>query len=113
MFVQPNEKTFKCPKCGMEFVTLGFSNRSYRMPLFLGCKFYECEINPESEEFMKVAGELVENKLKPGVIGIKNCSDRKWRAKMPDGVFYDIAPGKGFPVWQGLEIDFGQIKAQI
>ena len=113
MFVQPTDKTFKCPKCGMEFATLGFSNRNYRMPLYLGCKFYECEIIPESEEFMKVAGELVENKLKPGVLGIKNCSDRKWRAKMPDGVFYDIAPGKGFPVWHGLEIDFGEIKAQI
>jgi len=82
-------------------------------PLYLGCKFYECEIVPESDDFTAVAGELVENKLKQGVLGIKNCSDRQWKAKMPDGVFYDIAPGKGFPVWQGLEIDFGEVKAQI
>jgi hypothetical protein len=32
---------------------------------------------------------------------------------MPDGAFYDIAPGKGFPIWQGLEIDFGGITASI
>jgi hypothetical protein len=32
---------------------------------------------------------------------------------MPDGVFYNIESGKGFPVWPGLEIDFGNIKAQI
>jgi serine/threonine protein kinase len=113
MFIHQNEKTFKCPKCGMEFVTIGFSNRDYRTPLYLGCKFYECEIVPESDDFTAVAGELVENKLKKGVLGIKNCSDRQWKAKMPDGVFYDIAPGKGFPVWQGLEIDFGEVKAQI
>jgi hypothetical protein len=113
MFVQPNEKTFKCPKCGMEFASLGFSDRKYRMPLYLGCKFYECEISPDSDDFTKIAGELVENKLKPGMLGIKNCSERNWKAKMPDGTFYDIAPGKGFPIWQGLEIDFGEIKAQI
>ncbi len=113
MFVQPNEKSFKCPKCGMEFATLGFSNRETRMPLYLGCKFYTCEILNDSDDFTTVAGELVENKLKPGVLGIKNCSELKWRAKMPDGEFYDIPPGKGFPIWQGLEIDFGEIKAQI
>ena len=113
MFIHQNEKTFKCPKCGMEFVTIGFSNRKYRTPLYLGCTFYTCEIIPESDDFTAVAGELVENKLKPGVLGIKNCSDRQWKAKMPDGKFYDITPGKGFPVWQGLEIDFGEVKAQI
>ena len=71
------------------------------------------EITPESDDFTTVAGELVENKLKPGVLGIKNCSERMWKAKMPDGTFYDISPGKGFPIWQGLEIDFGGITAQI
>lgn len=113
MFIKQENDTFKCPKCGMEFNTLAFSNRKHRMPLYLGFKFYECEIRPDSEEFMKVAGELVENKLKAGMLGIKNCSDTKWRVKMPDGVFYDIAPGKGFPIWRGLEIDFGEIQAKI
>ncbi len=113
MFQKPDEKTYKCPKCGMEFGTLGFSNRSYRMPLYLGCKFYKCEIDPESDDFLSVAGELVENSLKPGVLGIKNFSEKTWRVKMPDGVFYYVESGKGFPVWPGLEIDFGDIKAQI
>lgn len=113
MFVEESETKFRCPKCGMEFATMGFSHRTTRLPLYLGCKFYACDISPDSEDFMTVAGELVENKLKPGVLGIKNCSEFKWKAKMPDGVFYDIFPGKGFPVWQGLEIDFGQITAKI
>jgi hypothetical protein len=83
------------------------------MPLYIGCKFYNCEIDPDSDDFLTVAGELVENTLKPGVLGIKNVSGRTWRVKMPDGTFYNIDPGKGFPVWAGLEIDFGNIKAQI
>ncbi|SDA22098.1 Protein kinase domain-containing protein [Ruminococcus sp. YE71] len=107
MYEKPNEKTYRCPRCGMEFATLGFNNREYRMPLYVGCRFYECEIDPNSDDFLNIAGELVENKLKPGVLGIKNCSDKSWRAKMPNGQMADIAPGKGFPIWQGLEIEFG------
>ena len=113
MFERPDINTFKCPKCGALFGTLKFSNRKYRMPLYLGSVFYECEIDPESEDFQSVAGELVENRLKPGVLGFKNTSTRTWRAKMPDGMFYDIAPGKGFPVWQGLQIDFGEVQASL
>lgn len=113
MFEKVDDKTYRCPKCGMEYITLGFSNRSWRMPLYLGCKFYECEIDSTSDDFLVAAGELVENKLKPGVLGIKNLSEKTWRVKMPDGIFYDIAPGKGCPIWQGLEIDFGEVKAQM
>ena len=113
MYETPDEKTYRCPKCGMEFATLNFSNSDYRMPLYLGCRFYECEIDDTSDDFLSVAGELVENKLKPGVLGIKNCSEKNWRVKMPDGIFYNIGPGKGFPIWQGLEIDFGGVTAKI
>ncbi len=113
MFENVNNNAYRCPKCGAEFVSLAFSNRDYRIPLYVGSKFYECEVNPKSDDFQKVAGELVENKLKPGMLGIKNCSEKVWRVKMPDGVFYDIAPGKGFPLWKNLEIDFGEVNAHI
>ena len=113
MFVKPDDKTYKCPKCGMEFATIGFSNRDYRLPLYVGCRFFKCETQTDSDDFLSVAGELVENKLKPGVIGIKNCSDKVWKVKMPDGEKYDIAPGKGFPIWAELEIDFGDVVAKI
>ncbi len=83
------------------------------MPLYLGCRFYQCEIDYNSDDFVTVAGELVENKLKPGVLGIKNCSDRKWRVRMPDRIYYDIEPGKGFPIWKGLAIDFGSVTAEF
>ena len=113
MFEQNSDTTYKCPKCGAQFATLAFSNRDYRIPLYFGAKLYECEVDPESDDFQTAAGELVENKLKAGMLGIKNTSKKTWRAKMPDGVFYEIPPEKGFPIWDGLEIDFGSVKATI
>lgn len=113
MFEKVDDASYRCPKCSAEFVSLAFSNRDYRIPLYVGSRFYECEIDPKSDNFQKVAGELVENKLKPGMLGIKNSSEKVWRVKMPDGVFYDIAPGKGFPLWKGLEIDFDGVNAHI
>lgn len=113
MFNQPDEMTYSCPKCGMTFATIAFSNCDHRIPLYLGRKFFECDIYSDCDDFLEVAGELVENKLKPGILGIKNCSGKTWRVKMPDGLNYDIAPGKGFPIWKGLEIDFGDVLAKI
>ena len=47
------------------------------------------------------------------VIGIKNLSQKTWRAKMPDGQFYNVLPGKGFPLWGGIVVDFGGVTARI
>ena len=113
MFNTLGDFAYKCPKCGTEFVTLAFSNRDYRVPLYLGCKFYACETEVASDDFYTVTGELVENKLKPGMLGIKNLSDKTWRAKMPDNQFYNVAPGKGFPLWGGIVVDFGGVTARI
>ena len=113
MFEMQDDVTYRCPKCGTTFATLGFSNLEYRLPLYIGSKFYECEIDPNSDDFLSVAGELVENKLKPGILGIKNISEKTWRAKMPDGMHYNVEPGKGCPIWKGLEIDFGSVVATI
>ncbi|MDE6519030.1 MAG: protein kinase [Ruminococcus sp.] len=112
MFEMPDKKTYKCPKCGMKFATIGFSNNSDRIPLYLGKKFFECEIYSDCEDFLNLAGELVENKI-TGKLGIKNCSEKSWKVKMPDGIYHEVAPGKGCPIWKELEIDFGEVTAKI
>lgn len=113
MFEKPDDISYRCPKCGMSFATMEFSNSDFRIPLYLGRQFYECDIYSNCDDFLSIAGELVENKLRPGILGIKNLSTQNWNVKMPDGKFYNIAPGAGFPIWKGLEIDFGEVKAKI
>lgn len=113
MIGNSQDKSFRCPKCSTEFATIKFSNRNFRMPLYIGSRIFQCEIDPSSDDFLSIAGELVENKLRKGLLGIKNCSGKKWSVKMPDGMFHDVLSGKGFPVWQGLEIDFGKVQAKF
>ncbi len=113
MFEKHDEFTYRCPKCGMMFPTMSFSNMDFRIPLYMGRRFFECEIDSECNEFLNVAGEIIENKLNPDVLGIKNCSEKIWKVKMPDNNFYVIAPGKGFPIWNNLEIDFGNVTAKF
>lgn len=113
MLGKPEDEVFTCPVCRIKFASMKFTNRIYRMPLYIGCKIFECDINPASDNFLDVAGELVENKLQKGLMGIKNLSNRKWQVRMPDGIVHEVATGKGFPVWQGLEIDFGKVKAKL
>lgn len=108
-----DDEVFTCPVCGIKFASMKFTNRVYPMPLYIGCKIFECEIEPYCEDFLKIAGELVENKIQKGLMGIKNVSDKKWKVRLPDGLFHDITSGKGFPVWQGLEIDFGKVRAYL
>ena len=94
-------------------MTLAFSNCNYRVPLYIGKKFFACETVAGSDDFQKVTGEVVENKLKKGMMGIKNLSGNTWNVKMPDGKIYKIENGRGFPIWPGLSIDFGGVTAHI
>ncbi len=109
----PSTHFFICPKCGSEFASLAFTHLDYRLPLYIGCKLYACQTTIGSDDYTTVTTELVENKLKPGMLGLKNLSKDVWQARMPDGKYYPVAPDKGLPLWQGIAIDFGGVKAYI
>lgn len=113
MFEEIDGHTLRCRRCNSEFLTMEFSSLKYRIPLFLGCKFYACDTDPTTDDYKTVTGILVENKLKPGVVGIKNMSQNSWRVKMPNEQFYEVAPGRGFPLWNGIVIEFGEVTARI
>ena len=61
-----------------------------------------------------MTGEVIENRLKKGLYGIKNLSRQPWSALFPDGTVKTVGPGKGVPIWKGLKIDFSDtIHAEI
>jgi hypothetical protein len=102
-----------CTRCKSEFSSLLLSKSNYEIPIYEGCKLYECDTVKLSDKFDKVVGEVIENKIHRGVFGFKNLSDSVWKAKMPNGEFKNINPNCGFPIWSGLEIDFGDTTAKI
>lgn len=112
-FEQCEGNMLRCGKCGSLIATLKLSNADYRIPVYMGRRFYSCETDSASDDFRSVTGEVVENKLKKGMLGIKNLSGKSWKVKMPDGKFYNIESGKGFPLWNDIEIDFGSVTASI
>ncbi len=112
-FEQCEGNMLRCGKCGSLIATLRLSNADYRIPVYMGRRFYSCETDSASDDFRNVTGEVVENKLKKGMLGIKNLSGKVWKVKMPDGKFYNIESGKGFPLWNDIEIDFGSVTASI
>lgn len=82
-------------------------------PIYPGLKLYRCYTENE-DDFETVTGEVIENKNKKGLFGIKNLSKKTWKAKFPDNSERNVAPGAGVPIWIGLQIDFGDgIKAKI
>jgi hypothetical protein len=75
-------------------------------PLYPGLKLYRCYTENE-DDFETITGEVIENKNRKGIFGIKNLSRRTWNAKFPDNSVREVAPGGGVPIWHGLVIDFG------
>ncbi len=104
---------YKCQKCGAQFPSIAFANKDYRIPLFVGAKLYASLTENGCDEFNRVTGEVIENRLQKGMLGIKNVSNDVWSVKLPDGKFYNIEPGKGFPIWNNLEINFGSVVAKM
>ena len=111
-FAKEGEHTLSCPHCGSVIYTMAV--KDYEIPLHLGAKFYRCLTEKNNDDFETVTGEVIENRLKKGLFGIKNLSGQTWKAVFPDQSVREVGPGKGVPIWKGLEIDFGdQIISRI
>jgi len=57
--------------------------------------------------------EIVPNPNDPSVLGLRNLSDRTYRATMPDGKAIEIARGETARLVAGVIIDFGGIEGTV
>jgi RsiW-degrading membrane proteinase PrsW (M82 family) len=57
--------------------------------------------------------EIVSNPKEPSLLGLKNLSDRIYRATMPDRQTFDIARGETARLAPGVVIDFGGISGTV
>lgn len=112
MFETTDHGTLKCRKCGSEYPILKFDNGSI-IPLYENCRLYACNTKKGSDDFNTVTGEVIENALHKGVFGIKNLSGETWSVTLSGKGTKTIDSGKGFPIMNGIVIDFNGIKGMI
>lgn len=96
--------TLTCPKCGKVYYPL--SNGMDRILLAEGEKLYECQTGRDPFNKDKVTAQIVENKQRKGLYGIKNISQGVWRGLFPNGSVKEIGKGQGIPIWNGMMLRF-------
>lgn len=94
----------RCRNCGNKIYTMQI--KDMMTPLYPGLKLYRCYTENE-DDYETITGEVIENKTKKGMFGIKNLSAKIWKAKFPDHSVREVKPQGGLPIWGGLIIDFG------
>lgn len=100
-------KIHVCSRCGRTHEILAVDNR--RFVLCKGKKLYSDQIiAPKDEEFSTIAGEVVENKNRPGIMGFKNKSEATWIVGYKGKESREIPPDGGCAILQGMTIEFGK-----
>jgi DNA-binding helix-hairpin-helix protein with protein kinase domain len=58
-------------------------------------------------------GLVVERPDQPGVLGLRNLTNRTWTVQRPDGRLDEVGPGKHAPLLPGNRINFGPAEAVV
>jgi hypothetical protein len=74
-------------------------------------KLYECHIDSDSDDFRKIAAEIVFNEA--GNLELKNKSKKTWRIINKQGKQVTKASGKTVPLEAGTQIIFGNTKGEV
>ena len=106
-FLSLNQDTtgkYTCPDCSRIFCILDLDKT--KTALTIGARIYEFQIDESSEDFMSVCATVIENKNHPGILGLKNESDKTWTVQYSDRT-KEITPGGTAPINDNMTIDFG------
>jgi len=108
MFLNSLDKheRIECPRCSQ---TYDYPNHmeieDFSISVFPGNEILDCHIHG-GEDYKTVAGKVVRSRSDHTRLGIKNLSDRSWRAIRPYGAAEEIIPDKITVSQPGLEIEF-------
>jgi len=113
-FVPPGEDFSNCISCGIKIPRPSVLTRGrYSVTLFPGKKLYLCHVDPHSDDYETVCGEVVRNPKNEQVWGLKNLSDNHWTVTATDGTEQGIAKGEVAIIVKMKAINFGSGAATI
>lgn len=95
-----DEGKLVCP-CGKHYPKpLVLSGGKSGVLLFDGARLFDDDVN--------VIGEVVRNKLNPGLWGLKNLSSQAWECTLPNGTEKEVPPNRAAPVFVGTKVAMGE-----
>lgn len=117
-FVVPTggaDEPLRCLSCGAELIyPLRLNVQKFSVALCPGNHLYACHTQKGSLDCRTVTGEVIRNKKKPTLWGLRNLSQAPWKAEMPDGTEKTILPQEVLPIFRNVKINFGgDVQAEI
>jgi serine/threonine protein kinase len=113
-FVPPDEEYSNCIHCGIKIPRPSVLKRGkYNVTLFPGKKLYLCHVDPHSDDYETVCGEVVRSPKNEQVWGLKNTSDSMWIVTKTDDTETEVAKGQVAIIVTTKAINFGTGAATI
>ena len=99
-----NGEPCTCEKCGKTIkIPYRLEMSKYSIPVLKDSYIFRCQIGvcDEKEALVPVA-QILEKKDSPGVLGIRNRSDKRWDAITSKGAARKVAPDEVIPIKDGI-----------
>ncbi len=64
-------------------------------------------------DFSRASAQVVRHPTNPNVWGLKNLTESKWVATLPNGSLRDVEPGRSVPLATETKINFGSVEGEI
>lgn len=107
-FLSDDDGKIHCLKCNRIYTNpLLLNIKKMPVVLFPGNKLYECHTKSLSDDYTTITGEVIQNKIKKGLFGIKNLSDSTWTATLPNGKTLTVGKNSVVPILIDTCINFG------
>jgi DNA-binding helix-hairpin-helix protein with protein kinase domain len=66
-----------------------------------------------SYDFSRPVAEVSRHPAAPGILGLKNLTEAKWVATLPDGAVTEVGPGRSIRLAAGTKINFGATEGRV
>ena len=97
-------KPCKCEKCGKNIqIPFRLEMSKYSIPVLKDSFIFRCQIGVcDEKDALNPVAQILEKKDSPGVLGIRNRSDKRWDAVTSKGVARKVAPDEVIPIKDGI-----------
>ena len=96
-----------CEKCRKKiFIPFRLEFSDYSIPGISDSRIYRCQLGIcRADEALKPMGRVVSKKDNPGMLGIRNLSDKSWNAITPSGKKKHVMPDEIIPLKDGISFE--------